>query len=381
MKRKLILYITGGAILVFLLWRIFMLVFRDASTSARRFDRPPVAVEVDSVHYTSIQETRQLTGTIYPFYQYLIAPKVSGRITKINKRIGDWVNQNEVVARIDDAEYQQAVLEAEANLKISQANLTETEIQFELARQDLERVQSLQQKGIASPAELDAATTNFNALQSRIKLAQAQVEQRQAALNSANIRLSYTVLKATEPGFVGERFVDEGSLLTPNAPVISVIGINRVIVRTTVIERVYGQITVGQTARLEVDAYPGKIFLGRVSRIAPMLQEASRVAQMEIEVSNDSLWLKPGMFAKVTVVLEEKNIAQVIPSQALVSREGNSGVFIIRPGEVVAHFIPVQVGLSTQTNAEILTPRIEGVVVTLGQHLLEEGSHVILPDH
>lgn len=201
------------------------------------------------------------------------------------------------------------MLEAEANLKISQANLAEVESQFELAKQELERVQSLQQKGIASLAELDAATSNFNALRSRIKLAQAQVEQRQAALNSAKIRLSYTVLIATEPGFIGERFVDEGSLLAPNSLLVSVIDIDTVIVRTTVIERVYGQIQIGQTAEIEVDAFPGKSFYGKVSRIAPMLQEASRVAQMEVEVANDSLLLKPGMFSKVKVVLAEKDSA------------------------------------------------------------------------
>ncbi len=379
MKKKHIIGFIGIVFLLLLIWRIILLVVKDKGGSSRRFDRPPVAVEVDTARYESIQETRQLTGSIYPLYQYIVAPKVSGRIIKINKRIGDWVKRGEIIAKIDDAEYQQMVLEAEANLKISQANLAEIESQFELAKQELERVQSLQQKGIASPAELDAATTNFNALQSRIKLAHAQVEQRQAALNSAKIRLSYTVLVATEPGFVGERFVDEGGLLAPNSPLVSVIGIDTVIVRTTVIERVYGQIQMGQSAEIEVDAFPGKSFYGKVTRIAPMLQEASRVAQMEVEVANDSLLLKPGMFSKVKVVLAEKDSAQVVPSQAIVNRNGVNGVFVIKNEESIAHYIPVQVGLSTPNKTEIFTPKINGLVVTLGQHLLEDGSNVILP--
>ena len=286
MKRKTIFRIIGVLFILFLGWRIYLLVIKDKGSSSQRFDRPPVAVEIDEVRYEPIRETRQLTGTIYPRYQYIVAPKVSGRIIKINKRIGDWVKRGEIIAKIDDAEYQQELLEAEANLKISLANLAEIESQFELAKQELERVQLLQQKGIASPSELDAASSNFNALQSRIKLCQAQVEQRQAALNSANIRLGYTVLVATEPGFIGERFMDEGSLLAPNSPVVSVIGIDTVIVRTTVIERVYGQVQKGQSAEIEVDAFPEKRFFGQVSRIAPMLQEASRVAQMEVEVKN-----------------------------------------------------------------------------------------------
>ena len=379
MKKRLIFGILGAVFLALLAWRIILLVTKDKADSSRAFARPPVAVEVDTVRHESIQETLQLTGTIYPLYQYIVAPKVSGRIIRINKRIGDWVRKGEIIAQIDDAEYQQAVLEAEANLKISQANLTENEIQHDLARQELERIQSLQQKGIASPAELDAVNSNFSALQSRIKLAQAQVEQREAALSSAKIRLSYTVLLASEPGFIGERFIDEGSLLAPNSPVVSVLGIETVIVRTTVIERVYGQIRIGQAAEIAVDAFPDRAFYGKVSRIAPMLQEASRVAQMEVGVANQDLFLKPGMFTKVIIVLAESQNAQVIPSPALVNRNAVNGVFVIRKDETVAHFVPVQTGIGTLDKTEITSPEIDGVVVTLGQHLLEDNGNVILP--
>jgi len=248
-----------------------------------------------------------------------------------------------------------------------------------LESQELERVQSLQEKGIASPAELDAAQSNFTAQKSRLELANAQVEQREAALKSANIRLSYTVLVTTEPGFIGERYVDEGSLLAPNAPVVSVIGIDTVIVQTTVIERIYGRIQIGQSAEVEVDAFPTKRFNGIVSRIAPVLQEASRVAKMEIEVANDSLFLKPGMFTKLSVVLAQKDSAQVVPTQAVVSRAGEKGVFVIPDSAAVASYIPVQVGITSPEKTEILSPRLQGLVVTLGQHLLENGSPVILP--
>ena len=201
--KKNALKIIGIIFIVFLSWRIIILVKSGSKGRSQQFGRPPVAVEVDSVRYAPIQEIRQFTGTVYPFYQYIVAPKVSGRIIKIRKRIGDWVRRGEVIARIDDAEYQQAVLEAEANLKIAEASLTETKSQFELAKQDLERVQSLQEKGITSSAELDAAFTNYEAQQSRIKLAHAQVEQREASLNSAKIRLGYTVLVASEPAYYG----------------------------------------------------------------------------------------------------------------------------------------------------------------------------------
>jgi RND family efflux transporter MFP subunit len=379
MKKKHIAWMVGAVFLAVLAWRIVLLVTGDGDGSSWRSGRPPVAVEVAGVAFEPIQETMQMTGTIYPLYRYIVAPKVSGRIIRIGKRIGDWVKPGETIAKIDDGEYQQMLLEAEANLRIAYANLAETQSQHELAKQELERIQSLQERQIASISELEAARTEFEALESRMELARAQVEQRQAALNSARIRLGYTTLVAAEPGFIGERFVDEGSLLAPNSPVVSVIGIDTVIVRTTVIERAYGQIRQHQAAKVEVDAFPAEAFHGRVARIAPMLQEASRVAQMEVEVANDSLLLKPGMFCKVTVVLNEKDSAQVVPSQAVVTRNGARGVFVVKEAESIAHYIPVELGITTPGKTEIVAPILEGSVVSLGQHLLEDGSSVILP--
>ncbi len=375
MKKNLI-RIIAIIFILFLGWRIIILVTKSGEKS-RKPGRPSVAVLVDSVKYGPIQEINMFTGTVYPLYQYIVAPKVSGRIINIKKRIGDWVRRGEIITRIDDAEYQQAVLEAEANLKIARAALSEAVSQFELSGQEFKRVQSLNEKGIASPSELDAATSNYSAQESRLTLARAQVEQREASLKSAKIRLAYTVLAATEPGFIGERFVDEGNLLAPNSPIVSVIGIDTVIIKTTIIERVYGRIRTGQMAEVEVDAFPTKRFYGKVSQIAPMLQQASRMANIEVKVANDSLFLKPGMFARLRVILEDKKLAQLIPAEALVSRGGENGIFVVESEKKIVRYIPVSPGIITKEKVEILSPKIEGMVVTLGQHLLEDGSPVI----
>ena len=372
--------VLGGLLFLFFLWRIYNLSFGSASSQSQRGGRPPVAVEIDSIRTGYLAESRQLTGTVLPQYKYVVSPKVSGRIVEISKRIGDWVTNGEVLVRIDDAEFQQNVIEAEANLKIAQASLSEAKTQFNLARQDRDRVRSLQAKGIASSAELDAAVSNYTSQESRFELAQAQVDQRRAALKSAQIRLSYSVLKASKPGFVAERFVDEGALLAPNAAVMSVVGIDSVIIRTTIIERDYAHIKVGQKAEVLVDAFSQHLFSGSVSRIAPMLQEASRVAQMEVEVANDSLLLKPGMFARVNVQTTEKLQAQYVATPALVRRNGEMGLFVIDDSSLSSHYISVTTGISTTDFTEIISPEIRGPVVTLGQHLLDEGSPVILPE-
>jgi RND family efflux transporter MFP subunit len=383
--KKVVLLVVGLIVIGFIGWRVAVLIF--GSGQGKDFQRgagQQVAVNVTRAASKEIREERELTGTVYPRYQYDVGPKISGRVVEITKRIGDWVDEGQQVARMDDAEYQQAVLEAEANLKIAQASLDEAVSQTDLARQELDRVRSLQEKGIASPSELDIAATENDAQTSRLALARAQVQQREAALSSARIRLGYTVLSAVEPGFVGERFVDEGALLSANTPLLSIVGIDRVIIQATIIERDYGRISVGQGARVSVDAYSGESFGGTVARIAPVLQEASRVAKMEIEVDNGDYLLKPGMFATVTVVLREKVARQVIPVGAAIKREGQEGIFVVESGtepeSPVARFYPIETGIVTGTEMEILSPEINGPVVILGQHLLEDGSGIMISE-
>lgn len=379
MNKRRILIFVASLFLLFLLWRIFTLIFGGGDEAKRGGGQLPIAVEADTVRYEPIEEIRQFTGSVYPIYQYVIAPKVSGRLLTIRKRIGDWVQAGEVVAVIDDAEYQQALREAEANLKIAEASLIEAESQAILASQELERVRLLKEKGIAAQAEFDVASSNQIARKSRLELALAQVEQRKAALKSAQIRLNYTRLSASEPGFIGERFVDEGALLSVNAAVVSVVGIERVIVRTTIVERDYGRIQVGQAARVYVDTWPDRGLDGSVARIAPVLDEASRVAKMEVEVDNREHILKPGMFARAMVTLRSNPSAQTVPSKAIVGRDGASALFVASADGKSARYVPVQVGIVSGERTEIVFPTLKGRVITLGQHLLQDGSLIILP--
>ena len=140
-----------------------------------------------------------------------------------------------------------------------------------------------------------------------------------------------------------------------------------------------GRIQVGQAARVYVDTWPGRGLDGTVARIAPVLDEAARVAKMEVEVENGERLLKPGMFARAMVTLRSSARAQTVPSKAIVNREGESGLFLVSADQKSARYVPVDIGIVSGERTEILSPRLEGRVITLGQHLLQEGSLIILP--
>jgi len=384
MKKKLIIACALFGLGV-LGWQIHAKIASRQSPSNARRANAPVAVEIVPVRQAAIRDEGRFTGSLYPLSDFVLAPKIGGRIEKILVRIGDRVEGGQLAAIIDDDELRQEVIQARAELEVARATLQERRNTLEKARREFERTVVLRQKKIASESQLDAAESEFKTQEAMVKVATAQLAQKEAALATANVRLSYAQIQvpanhAAAFLVVGERFVDEGAMLAPNTPIASVLDISSLIGVIYVIERDYPKIRPGLEAEILTDAYPGRAFKGRVVRIAPLLQEKSREARVEIEVPNESRELKPGMFVRVELLFAEHPAATVVPAAALVKRNGNQGVFLADRETRTARFVPVTLGIMNGTLAEVASPTLAGSVVTLGQHLLEDGTPLLLPD-
>ncbi|NQT11048.1 MAG: efflux RND transporter periplasmic adaptor subunit [Desulfobacteraceae bacterium] len=382
--KKFFVIIIVLAGLGFLGWQIY----QKASDSSKGFKRErqnvPVAVEVVLIKKASIRQVGSFTGSLYPFSEFILAPKIAGRLEKILVHIGDTVKGGQLVAILDDDEYRQQVSQATAEMEVAQANLQERKSTIENAKREYERTVALRKKKIISESQIDAAESEFKTQQAKLEVAVAQLSQKKAALKIANIRLSYAQIQVTEnntAGYrvVGERFVDEGAMLAPNTSIVSILDIGKLIAAIHVIERDYPKIQLGLEAIISTDAFPGHTFNGKVIRIAPLLKEKSRQARVEIEIPNAQKLLKPGMFVRVHIQFDEHKNATVVPVAALVKRNGTQGVFLADLKEQKARFVPVTVGIVSGLQAEVLNPPITGSVVTLGHHLLEDGSLIILP--
>ena len=381
-KSVVIIIILAG--LGFLGWQIY----QKASDSRKGFKHErrnvPVAVEVVPIKKASILQVGRFTGSLYPLSEFILAPKIAGRLEKILVNIGDTVKSGQMVAILDDDEYRQQVSQAAAEKEVAQANLQERKSTIENAKREYERAVALRKKKILSESKFDAAESEFKTQQARLKVAIAQLSQKEAALKIANVQLSYTQIKVPENNttgcrVVGERFVDEGAMLAPNTPIVSVLDIGKLIAAIHVIERDYPKIQLELEAVLSTDAFPGRTFAGKVIRIAPFLKEKSRQARVEIEIPNAQKLLKPGMFVRVQIQFDEHENATVVPVAALVKRNGTQGLFLADFQEQKARFIPVTVGIVNSVHAEVLNPPITGSVVTMGHHLLEDGALIILP--
>ena len=365
-------------------WQIYQKASTSKKSAQLERQNVPVAVEVAPVKKTSIREVGRFAGSLYPLSEFIVAPKIAGRLEKILVRIGDTIKGGQLVAVLDDEEYRQQVHQAKAELQVAQANLQEGRNTLENAKRELERTVALRQKKIASESQLDAADSEYKTQQAKLKVAAAQVDQKKAALEMAKVRLSYAQIRVPENHttghrVVGERFVDEGAMLAPNTPIATILDIGTLIAAIHVIERDYPKIRPGLEAVIFTDAFPGRTFSGKVVRIAPLLKEKSREARVEIEIPNSQVLLKPGMFVRVQIEFEQHDNATVVPAAALVKRNGEQGVFMANMEERTARFVPVTLGIVNGTQAEVLNPPLSGTVVTLGHHLLEDGAKIILP--
>ena len=384
MKKGLAILVALGILGLFG-WQVYRRLAASAEGPGGRLRSVAVAVAVEPVRRETIRDVAEFTGTLLAKSHFVIAPKVPGRLEKLMSNIGDSVNSGDLVAVLESEEYAQQVAQAQAELEVSRANVADCRSALEVAQREFERVTELRQQKVASEAELDQADARYKASDAKHEVALAQIKQKEAALKTAEVRLSYTRIQAAwedgdEPRVIAERFVDEGAMLKANDPIVSIVDVSLVTAVIYVIERDFPEVRVGQSATITTDAYPNRQFTGRIVRRAPVLKEESRQARVEIEIPNPEGLLAPGMFVRARIQFAEREDATVVPASALVRRNGRQGVFLADTAEMKGRFVPVKLGIVNGDSAEVLEPPLDGLVVSLGQHLLDDGASITLPD-
>jgi len=380
--KKIIIILILLSLLGLVGWQFYPRAMLTENRPERR--RPAVAVELGLIQTGLIRKMGHYTGTLKAGSRFIVAPKASGRLKKLLVNIGDRVERGQLVVQIVDDEYRLQVEQARAALDVARASLAEAVSNYQLAEKEANRAKALSGKQIVSQSELDTAQFRFKAAKSKKDVASATVAQKAAALKQAEVLLSYTQIRAEWEGgadvrYVGERFMDEGTLLTVNSPIVSILELDVLIGEIFVIEREFPYIRVGQTAVVKADALPGRTFRGKVVRVAPVVDQASRQARVELEIPNPDFLIKPGMFIRAEIEFDRKTDAVLVPLTALASRDGRQGVFLADKEKMTVRFVPVELGIQEGDRVEVREPLISGSVVVTGHHLLEDGAAFILP--
>ena len=403
-------------------WQIYDRTSQKTKVSPRlRPNKVAIAVEVTAVEKATIRDIGLFTGSLYPRSQFTIAPKIAGRLEKLLVHIGDKVKNGRLIAILDSEELVQEVKREQAQLQIAQSKLSALEALYPkqiekqqadisrwkasavLAQKEIIRQEKLRDRSLSSNTEYERARERIQVAEAQLLSAQKEIEflkvqyieqcrsakaevaYAQAALNRAEVQLSYAEIKVRwrsgkTQRVVGERFVDEGAMLKISDPIVSILETDVLTGVISVTEKNYPKLHVGQVVAISTDAYPGKSFPGKVIRIAPLLMETSREARVEIEIVNGKQKLNPGMFIQAHIEFGRHAQATLVPRAALVKRHGQDGVFLVDKTNEIAKFVPVTTGIVSAGKVEILRPSLAGDVVTLGHHLLVDGSRVILPE-
>jgi RND family efflux transporter MFP subunit len=344
------------------------------------FARPPMTVEIAQASRDRITESLLVVGNLVGAATVEVTSKVSGRLLEVNVRLGDPVRRGQVLATVEDREISEQVKQAQASFEVAAATVRQREADLKFAETNLERSRSLFDRQLLPQQSLDDAEARAQAAAAQLDLARAQFQQAGARLEELRIMLANTRIPSPVDGFIGRRHLDPGAFATSNSAVVSVVDIHLVRLVVNLVERDLRRVNVGATAVAEVDAYPGEQFTGRVARVAPILDEATRTAQMEIELPNPTFRLKPGMYARVQLTTAERPDALVVPRNAVVDLQGARGVFLFDAANQVARFQAIESGLESDDLIEVVAGIAEGqTIITTGAAGLGDGDRVLLP--
>jgi membrane fusion protein (multidrug efflux system) len=306
-----------------------------------------VPVETAPVEVGPIQRRLGAVGSLRSNESVIVRPEVAGRIAEIRFEEGEQVEQGEVLAVLDDSVYRAEVEQVQASLVLSQANH--------------DRAIDLVRRGVGTTKARDEAI--------------AQLHADQAALHLARARLDKTVIRAPFDGVVGLRKISVGEFVGVGQDMVNLEQIDPLKADFRVAEVYLGAVGTGQKIELSADAFPGETFTGAVYAIDPLIDESGRSIVLRARLPNPDARLRPGLFVRITLVLNEREGAIQVPEQALVPRGQDQFVFRVEDGKAV--FTKVTAGIRREGMVEIL----EGLdpddeVVTAGQLKLRDGAPV-----
>ena len=344
-----------------------------AQTKAPTFDAVPV--EVALAAHSAISASYSGTAALVADHEAQVTAKASGVLKKLYVEEGMTVKAGQLLAELDDADALAKAKQAEAQMHKAQATFAHAQA--------------------AIPKHL---IPEYEYEQDKFDLAAQR-----AAYQAANIQLSYTRIVAPVDGVIAQRDIKIGNLVQANQNLFRIVGMNPLQAVLNVPERQLGILKAGQAVQLEADALPGKKFAGTILRIAPVVDPASGTFRVTCQFRDASAVLRPGMFARIDIVYDQRPDALTVPRSALVEEDGQTSVFVVdkappaakaeagktatkaqaaAPAGFIAHRQLVKTGYSDGDKVEIISGLNAGArVITVGRNAVRDGTAVLVLDN
>lgn len=355
------------------------------------------------------------SGTVMPRLDSMVAASSMGTVINVPHEEGDRVEEGELLVELNHAELDAQVKLAEANLRVGQSRyeqarmaagiyeqvsgtqVGQTDAQLKQARVDFERIKALSERGAISKGDLDkaalalrVATESASAAkasqgenlvrQEEIKMAEANIEQLEAAVQVAKAARDNTMVKAPFGGIIAKVMRDKGEAVTMGMPLLQLVEPNDSYVEAPFDEANAAEIKIGQKVRLNLDAYRDVNFTGVVEFISPVVTmnpDLSRTLNIRVKVEDNAEKFLPGMSADVVILIDEKDQVLFAPTESLIRGEA---AYVIENGR--ARRREVKTGLGNWNTVEILEGLNEGETLITSVSLadLADGVRVEVVD-
>lgn len=313
------------------------------------FQMPPMPVEVATVAQSAVIDPFEAVGTIAAENAVTIVSEIDATVIRLPFREGQAIAKGGLIAQLDDAQMR-------AEEERAQAILEQRRVTFE-------RIKTITDEGLGTAQSLDDAAAALKVAEAELALIRA--------------RLQKTRIVAPFAGITGARRVSPGTFLRAGTPITELAQIDRLRVTFSAPERYYGSLQRGAELKVSTTAYPGYELTGRVDVIEPIVDESTRRVRIVARLDNPGGKFRPGMSANVTVVLNERPDALVIPSEAVFVEGNQALVYLIQPDSTVAR-MPVELGTRQRENVEIINGLAAGArVVRAGHQKLFPGAKVM----
>ena len=365
------------------------------------------------------------TADVLPRQQVAIFSKVSGYIKRLGADLGDFVKEGQLLVEVEALELaaaveqaRAAVATAEANLKVAESNVESAKAnaanqEANLARaravanndaRNATRLDDLFSRGLisamdrdnsqtnaessragvgAAEAQLAAAKSQVETQRSQVVLAQSNVDGARASLKIAQTNLDNTRILAPFAGFISARNLYPGAAVSSQQAGTSTTSVGVLVLQDTAIvkvqlevqERHISQVRVGSVARVFVDAYPDRLFEGRATRMVHSLDPRTRTLGVEMEIANREQLLKPGMYARVELIIDRHPGAILVQGEGISNEADVPVVYIVTNGVVGKRTIATGVGAGTLVE---VTKGLQGdeLVIVEGKELVRDGQRV-----
>ena len=338
---------------------------KSETAQARSGESAPKPVHVEAVRRDSVRRAVDVVGTLAAVDQVTISSEADGKVSRILADLGDRVTAGQVLIELDHEkqqytyEQQQAALaralaqygaadpqhlpdiENTPDARRANADLVQATQAFDRASELFKRTLISQQALDDAQAALQSKRAIYNAALQNGKNLRASIQASEATMKLAGRQLRDTEIRAPFDGVVEKRLVNLGELVKTQMPVMAVVRLNPLKVIAEIPEKMAPWIAAGQAVDLQVDAYQNRKFTGKVSRISPGVNSATRAFPFEALVPNPEAALKPGTFARVHIESGKIDTVLTVPYASLQYRYGVNRVFVVEGNKLAIHELVV----------------------------------------